>query len=175
MRRTPSQRYCLFERAGYRFAVPVDGVREVLRPTRLARLPGTPPEVLGIAAVRGGVLPVVQIDDWLYLPRRGLRAETPILTLEAAGVRMGIVVDRVLGAATLPPAEGGRETFGTPAVCGRTTWGELPVVCLDVARLIETALDAVRVAAAEWRRARLGESGGLDAPDAKEREDNGRA
>jgi len=59
----------LFEAAGERLALPAAQVMEIVRPPTITRVPHSPPNLLGVANLRGRVLPVVSLfavkPDWL--------------------------------------------------------------------------------------------------------------
>lgn len=48
-----------FELAGQSYAVPLDDVREIIRPDAPTPVPGAPAEVLGIISLRGSIVTVV--------------------------------------------------------------------------------------------------------------------
>ncbi len=80
-------------------------VREVLAwPDQLARIPGAKAWVLGMANVRGQLLPVVDFKAFLggaaHHPSRGSR----ILVVNHAQVPAGLAVDEVLGFRRFPDA-----------------------------------------------------------------------
>lgn len=78
---------------GARWAIPVAQVREVLRLPPLVTVPGAPVSVRGVAAVRGGVVTV--LDLAVLLGRA--RAETPrSIVLVSFGERpVGLAVEAV--------------------------------------------------------------------------------
>ncbi len=54
-------RSLVVEAAGERLALPAADVAEVVRPRRLSRVPHAPEALLGVASLRGGVLPVLSL------------------------------------------------------------------------------------------------------------------
>ncbi|MBU6365327.1 MAG: chemotaxis protein CheW [Gemmatimonadetes bacterium] len=86
-------RFVEVEVDGARWAIPVAQVREVLRLPPLVTVPGAPASVRGVAAVRGGVVTVL---DLAVLLGRG-RAETPgSIVLVSYGERpVGLAVEAV--------------------------------------------------------------------------------
>jgi purine-binding chemotaxis protein CheW len=90
-------------RAGARIcALDVRQVIETMRPLPVAPLPGMPSFVLGAAVIRGGAVPVVDLDAFLG-PSAG--AAPRRLVLVRCGARAAaLAVDEVLGVAALDPS-----------------------------------------------------------------------
>lgn len=87
------QRFLEVEVDGERWIIPVEQVREVLRLPPLVPVPGTPPSVRGVAAVRGGVVTVL---DLAVLLDRGRAASPGSVVLVSYGERpVGLAVDAV--------------------------------------------------------------------------------
>ena len=102
--------------------LPLEAVRELAPAGPITRLPGAPPEVLGLATVRGEVLTVVDVGD--------LAAASPVRCLavvEARGARFALALDGV-------PRPGAHES-GAPVPGGTT---DRP---LDVEALAERLFD----------------------------------
>jgi len=100
----------VFELGGRRFAVPLAGVREVFNLGPLTPVPTAPPAVAGVTSLRGQVLLVVDLALLLDMGLHRLRLGDPAVLIEAEGVRVGMLVDRVVGltqtsAADAVPAE----------------------------------------------------------------------
>ncbi|HYW07084.1 MAG TPA: chemotaxis protein CheW [Longimicrobium sp.] len=90
------------------FGLPAASVREVLRPPPVTRVPFPPPDVRGVAQVRGALVTVLDLGTRL----RGMPAAATgrmVVVAGPAGEALGLLVDRVLGlvetAAEAPPAE----------------------------------------------------------------------
>jgi purine-binding chemotaxis protein CheW len=99
------------EAGGAAWAIPVHQVREVLRTPPLVSVPGAPAVVRGIAAVRGGVVTV--LDLAVLLGRS--RAQTPgSIVLVRHGDRLvGLAVDAVRSVRPVDLAAAGQG--GAPA------------------------------------------------------------
>ena len=140
-------RACVFVLAGQQLAADIRHTREVVvLPDRTA-VPGAPAHVLGVANLRGCVVPIVDIRHLLDLPPRPASEapKTPkTLVLEDAGVQIAVATDEVLGLESfddvLPTAEMARTPHGELAL-GLLRRGDGVATLLDVPRLIE----AVRV------------------------------
>lgn len=86
-----------FRLGGEEYAVNVDDVKEVLKNRDLTRVPNAPDYMLGVMALRGPVLPVIDLSKRLGLPA-GIRDEkSRILIVSAQDEDAGFVVDRVTG------------------------------------------------------------------------------
>jgi len=77
-----------------RFGTPVSGVLEILDARPATRIPGAPPEILGLVNVRGKIITV--IDGRTLFGE--LRAGDPaaILVIELQGRAVGVAVSEVL-------------------------------------------------------------------------------
>ena len=102
-----SARACAFTLAGHRFAVDVADAREVVVFESITPLPLAPPFVLGLANLRGSVMPVVDLAPLLGLPPREARAQTLGLVLGHGAWKAAAVVDTVLGLEPVQSRDGG--------------------------------------------------------------------
>jgi chemotaxis signal transduction protein len=93
----PAPRACLFELAGVRFAVDVRSAREVVLFDEITVVPRAPRHLVGVANLRGTVMPLVDVRELLGLaesrPGRTLRT----LVVRDGAVQAALVVDTVLG------------------------------------------------------------------------------
>ena len=64
----PTPRACLFALAGARFAVDVRSAREVVVFDDITAVPLASPHLVGVANLRGTVMPIVDVRDMLGLP-----------------------------------------------------------------------------------------------------------
>jgi purine-binding chemotaxis protein CheW len=83
-----------------RFALPASDVAEVIRPPAVTRVPLGPPSLLGVANLRGAVMPVVSLHR--LLGREGSSSSQGRVVVIDRGTPVGLLIDRVasLGAAT---------------------------------------------------------------------------
>ena len=80
------------------FVAPRDQVREVLMlPEAMTRVPGANRWLLGIANLRGHLLPLVDVKLLLGSGRTSLRRTTRVVSVNHREVPAGLVVDEVLG------------------------------------------------------------------------------
>lgn len=81
-----------------RFVASRDEVREVLKlPESITRVPGSKRWLLGIANLRGQLLPLVDVQMLLGTGRTSLRRMTRVISVNHRDVPAGLVVDEVLG------------------------------------------------------------------------------
>lgn len=87
-----------FTLAGERYLAPMGEVVEILHVPRFTQVPGVRHFMLGVANVRGRLLPVVDLAAFFALPhtRLSLR-ERRVLVIEHGELFSGLVVDEVLG------------------------------------------------------------------------------
>ncbi|MDH3614770.1 MAG: chemotaxis protein CheW [Gammaproteobacteria bacterium] len=80
------------------FVATRDQVREVLMlPSEMTRVPGSKRWMLGIANLRGHLLPLVDVKLLLGSGRTTLRRTTRVISVNHREVPAGLVVDEVLG------------------------------------------------------------------------------
>ena len=94
-----------FRLAGEAYALLVKDVREVLKIRSLTPVPNAPSYILGVTALRGTVLPVIDLCVRFGLPS-GIRDDKSRIIVAHSGEEdVGLVVDRVTGVLrTMPDA-----------------------------------------------------------------------
>ncbi|MFC4172495.1 chemotaxis protein CheW [Microvirga sp. GCM10011540] len=92
-----------------RFALPASDVAEVIRRPALTRVPLGPSSLLGVANLRGAVMPVVSLHS--LLGGKGSPSSNARVVVIDRGAPVGLVIDRVasLGAVTDGTASGAEE------------------------------------------------------------------
>jgi chemotaxis signal transduction protein len=88
---------CTFTLGGHRFAVDVADAREVVVFDAMTPVPLAPSFVLGLANLRGTVMPVVDLAPLLGLPARQPEAQTLGVVLGHGPWTAAAAVDSVLG------------------------------------------------------------------------------
>jgi chemotaxis signal transduction protein len=140
----PEQRACLFALAGFRFAVDVRSAREVVLFDEITVVPLAPRHLVGVANLRGTVMPIVNIRALLDLPVQQPGSSVRTLVLRAHPLQAAVVVDAVLGLEPFeeisPPEPGGpgpaapdRRRFAA----GHVKWGAESVLLLDALKILE--------------------------------------
>jgi len=138
----PAPRACLFALAGARFAVDVRSAREVVLFDEITAVPRAPRHLVGVANLRGTVMPIVDVRELLGLaesrPGRTLRT----LVVRDGAVQAALVVDTVLGLepfehvmpADSPAAAGMRGP--RPLMAGWIQWAGETLPLLDVPKIL---------------------------------------
>ncbi len=105
-----------FELAGQAYALPLEQVREVTTaPTQTTVLPQADAAMLGVMALRGGLLPLVSMRALLGLPSKTSDSADKVVVASLGGASLGLVVDRVR--AILRASE--RDMGAVPSVLNR--------------------------------------------------------
>lgn len=79
-----------------RYGLPLERLEEVLDPPSLAPVPGSPVHVLGVASIRGEVVPVLDLRSVFGHPAGSVAAERArVLLLGKQDDRLGLLVDSV--------------------------------------------------------------------------------
>ena len=99
--KSSSTRFLTFRVDAQLYALPADEVTEVIRLPLLARIPQGPAALLGIANLRGSVLPVASLRELLKKPAVAELSSARAIVLDI-GAPVALVVDSV---ATLVTAE----------------------------------------------------------------------
>lgn len=86
--------YVTFRMHEETFAFPMERVREIIRVPETVRVPLTPPSLLGLANLRGTVLPVLEMRRLLGLGDAARTDATRVIVTDC-GNPVGLVVDRV--------------------------------------------------------------------------------
>jgi len=77
------------------FGFDIMSVQEIIRQPKLSRIPMTPPDVEGIANLRGMVLPIIDTRTRFGMPRTADTDRTRVLVVDVDGNKTGLRVDRV--------------------------------------------------------------------------------
>ncbi len=101
-----------------------DQVREVLMlPDATTRVPGAQRWLLGIANLRGHLLPLIDVKLMLGSGRTTLRRTTRVISVNHREVPAGLVVDEVLGFRRFADHEFSSDTTETAVRCDRFLGG----------------------------------------------------
>lgn len=146
---------------GELFAAPMGPVQEIIRVPDLARVPLAPASLLGLANLRGRILPIVSLRRIFGLPPAEDTDQTRALVIDF-GSALGFVVDHVSSVITvdrdrIEPAASIRATIDTALLTGvvRGRDGEM-IMIIDFARLIDTEFAGIAEMAASRGAAALG-------------------
>ena len=106
------------------FVADRDQVREVLMlPEMMTRVPGTKRWVLGIANLRGHLLPLIDLKLLLGSGRTSLRRATRVISINHREIPAGLVVDEVFGFRRFSESEFTDESPDTAVRCDRFLQG----------------------------------------------------
>lgn len=122
-----------FRLGNMHLVAPLGEVAEILTPPPLSRVPRTKTWVCGIANVRGNLMPIMDLQAFLYDQSASLNRRSRVLVVNHNGVYSGLVVDAVLGLRhfredqrcdELPGDDGRLQQFMTNAFkAGDQHWG----------------------------------------------------
>jgi len=125
---------------GEGYAIPIEGVVEIMKPLPITPVPGSRPQVLGLMSVRGRLSTVFSLRACLDLGPRRVDGRSRVLLVETVHEQVGFLVDEVRGVFRAEP-----DSIEAPSVFGGDPGphvrgaarpdGDL-VVLLDVAPLI---------------------------------------
>jgi twitching motility protein PilI len=106
--------------AGDLYLVAREETREVLGvPTGMTRVPGAKPWIKGIANVRGQLLPIIDLRQFLGSGTTPVNRNTRILVVNHREIPAGLVVDEVLGFRRFAEGEFSGDAPPTVARCER--------------------------------------------------------
>jgi len=129
----------VFTIADSAYAIPVERVREIVRMRALTPVPRVPAEVVGVIALRGEVVQVVDLRIYLGLPAQEVGRRTRIIVMHGDDDRVtGVLVDAVREVQRVPeddvrPASSSE----ADAVSELFLSGEEFVSILDLDRVLE--------------------------------------
>ncbi len=86
-----------FRLMGRRLVVAMKDVREILTPPPLTRIPGARAWVLGVANVRGNLMPILDLNGFFTNQPADSNRRSRILVVSQRGVTAGLMVDEVFG------------------------------------------------------------------------------
>ncbi|MCC5871710.1 MAG: purine-binding chemotaxis protein CheW [Gammaproteobacteria bacterium] len=94
-----------FNVGGNRLVSELGQVLEVLAPPRVTPIPGVEPWVLGVANVRGRLLPVIDLCAYLGLANTTTRSEWRTLVVEDGDLYCGLLVEQSFGMLQFEPQD----------------------------------------------------------------------
>lgn len=90
-----------FVSSGEEYALPASGIREVISssPDRITPIPNVSPLLLGTLNVRGRVIWVADLGQFLgdVAPLSTDRAEIPVIAVEDQDMMLGLAIERIVG------------------------------------------------------------------------------
>lgn len=154
-------------------AFKLDRVSEIVRIPRLAHMPLTPPSLLGLANLRGVVLPVVSLGGLLGVRHDALDDQARIVVI-SGGVPIGFVVNRIdrlltISAEQLSTDPAGAGRFNPALLDGvvQGVEGADTTKVINPERVLEGQFDRIGITASP-NPAKTSVTSGLQAETAKE-------
>jgi purine-binding chemotaxis protein CheW len=120
--RSADQRYLTFRSEDRLYALPAQQVSEVVRMTALARVPQAPKCLLGLANLRGAVVPVAGMRAMLGREEAGLTASSRLILLDGQ-ISVALAVDEVAALVTVAESAISRDDTELSAVAGERLQG----------------------------------------------------
>jgi purine-binding chemotaxis protein CheW len=133
----PGAAMCLVEVEGRMLAVEITHAREAREFAEITAVPLAPPALVGMANLRGAIVPVLDLRRLLALPPRPRARTTRTLVVETAGVRLALAVDRVVGVESFQEESGTAAADEAPLQRGHVLRGEERVPILDTPKILE--------------------------------------
>jgi purine-binding chemotaxis protein CheW len=131
----------VFQLAGEPFGLRLNVVAEIIRPRPLAHMPLVPPSLLGLANLRGIVMPVVSLRALLHLPDIATDKSTRVIVVRGDNP-VGFVVDGIRGLLAVATGRLETDNSATDAVGSaldgviKGAEGESPIKLLSPSRLL---------------------------------------
>lgn len=95
-----------FRVGDHQFASGIDEVSEILMsPPPVTSVPATQPWLLGVANVRGNLMALVDLKQYLFKQRTHVTGRARVLVVRQAGGNVGLLVDELLGQRNLTDAD----------------------------------------------------------------------
>lgn len=125
------------------YAVPIERVREIVRLRRITPVPRTPAAVLGVIALRGEIVQVVDLRRRLNVPRADETRRSRIIVLHGDELRVtGVLVDAVREVIRVSEDDVRPASSEHDAVCELCIRGDVFVSVIDLDRALELDADA---------------------------------
>ncbi|MBA2398711.1 MAG: purine-binding chemotaxis protein CheW [Bradyrhizobium sp.] len=121
-RQNGNQRYLTFRSEDRLYALPSSQVAEVIRMTSLARVPQAPKSLLGLANLRGVVMPVAGVRSLLGRAEAAATSISRLIVLDGA-TPVALAVDEVAALVTVPESEVKSEDTELSALAGEELRG----------------------------------------------------
>jgi twitching motility protein PilI len=96
----------------------MDEVEEILPMPETIRVPGVKSWVIGLANIRGSLMPVLDMNGYLNSTSTQIRKESRILIVNNQGVLAALLVDEVFGLRRFKPEEHREETVPDAGTLG---------------------------------------------------------
>jgi purine-binding chemotaxis protein CheW len=125
-----------FAAAGEQFAVPLQHVVYASRLRHLTPIPGAPPYLLGICALAGHLVSVLDVAAFLDLRHRGIHDVACCLVVSVDGRELGLCAERLLGIEDIPSTAILSWMSGIAAIPQVATTEQQRLLILDLPQLL---------------------------------------
>ncbi len=137
---TGAVRACLFGLGGERFAIEIQRAREVVVVEELTTVPRAPAYLVGVANLRGYILPILDVRPLLGLASHPVGRGSRALVVDPGSGQVGLAIDGILGLESFdgvaPLGEAARRAYGELGV-GMVRYEGGPITLLDVGRVLD--------------------------------------
>lgn len=122
----------------HEYAIEMKYLREVVLTGEITPVPGTPPFISGICAIRGEVISLVDLRILFALPEKGLTDLNRVLVLTNERMTFGILADAITGTGKIPRDTIISDNSGVVSPAKRYVLGETDegVTVLDAAAIL---------------------------------------
>jgi len=86
-----------FQIGGVRLVSPMGEISEIMQLPRYTTLPGVKPWLLGIANIRGRLIPIIDMHTYLDMPTALPRKDWRVMVIEEGDLVVGLLVEQSLG------------------------------------------------------------------------------
>jgi purine-binding chemotaxis protein CheW len=138
-----------------RYGIEVGRVKEIIRYPTITTLPDTGRAVRGVINLRGRIIPIVDLRERFGLPEAEPTKLSRIVVTDAAGLRVGFIVDAVnevarIERAAIDPTPELVAGSGAQHVTGICRTDDALIIMLDLDRLVSSDIaDATASVSAE--------------------------
>lgn len=98
-----------FRIGDYQLVVPMEQISETLSYPTLTHVPGTKRWVRGVANIRGNLLPIIDMKDFITGEAIHIQRNSRVMVVHFHGISVGLLVDESLGMQHFLDEERGRE------------------------------------------------------------------
>jgi purine-binding chemotaxis protein CheW len=136
-------KYLTFFLGGEEYGIEILKVQEIIGMMSITSVPRTPHFILGLINLRGKVIPIVDLRLKFAMPSVEQTEETCMIVVQAAGVIMGIVVDRVsevmdIATQSIDDAPNFGTEVNTDYILGIGKAGDRIILLLDIENVLTT-------------------------------------
>jgi len=100
-----TMQFVVFSLANETYGIPTGYVKEVQPLGDVSPVPCTPDFVVGVINIRGSIYSVVDIRQFLGVPKQEVTDLTKVILVDAAGLEVGVLADDVSGSMSIAMAE----------------------------------------------------------------------